>query len=664
MEKNNTDYPNNLYDKIKSNLNNLPEYIKTNLFKYQQVVYDYIINNDSRGLLIIHQTGSGKTITAVSIAEEFRKLKKDILVISPKSLRYNFKKEIITFNKKLNKKITEDEIENKYNFITLGASNMLDQLNIEAKYDKILRKVTEANLENKLLIIDEAHLLFNSIVNGSKIANEFYNLVMNTKNIKILFLTATPITNTPFELVPVLNMCHGYIINPINNKKTTILPEDYGDFYNLYVDEGQNKIKNKEKFQNRLFGLVSYYNKLYFEKQDPFNLQIKKTIKKENFPDKLPLKIETIEMTEYQQLAYDVARSEERLSTFKKIGGFISKNTESSSSSYRIKSRQLSNYYIDTDYIIHSPKMDKIYNNIIKYHNESLNIIYSNFIQAGLIPMSKLLEKNGFINYTTDRKNKENKKFAFFTGDESLSTFDEKEEILKVFTSKENRNGDLIQLLLISSSGAQGIDLKNVRSVHIMEPYWNYSRIEQVEARAIRYKSHIDLDEKDRNVQIYIYISDYNKKLLQEKKNKIKDLINDYKKINKKPSPQELEIEKPTDVSIFMTSIKKPILNNQFIQAISEIAIDCNFYNNKINFDCYSCNSTNKKLYNLDYKSDILLKNPCTEIENIEVEEIIFDGKTYYYDNELNIYQYNEFVNNYNLIINDELLKVLTSNNK
>ena len=39
--------------------------------------------------------------------------------------------------------------------------------------------------------------------------------------------------------------------------------------------------------------------------------------------------------------------------------------------------------------------------------------------------------------------------------------------------SNPNADGELIQLLMITSSGAEGIDLKNVRYVHIMEPYWH-----------------------------------------------------------------------------------------------------------------------------------------------------------------------------------------------
>ena len=53
-----------------------------------------------------------------------------------------------------------------------------------------------------------------------------------------------------------------------------------------------------------------------------------------------------------------------------------------------------------------------------------------------------------------------------------------------------------IKVIMITKAGAEGLDLKNVRNVHIMEPYWYETRIQQVIGRAARYNSHIDLPEK------------------------------------------------------------------------------------------------------------------------------------------------------------------------
>ena len=54
---------------------------------------------------------------------------------------------------------------------------------------------------------------------------------------------------------------------------------------------------------------------------------------------------------------------------------------------------------------------------------------------------------------------------------------------------------------------SEGITLKNVRQVHILEPTWNLSRINQIIGRAIRNHSHDDLPNIDQNVEVYKYVS-------------------------------------------------------------------------------------------------------------------------------------------------------------
>ena len=46
-----------------------------------------------------------------------------------------------------------------------------------------------------------------------------------------------------------------------------------------------------------------------------------------------------------------------------------------------------------------------------------------------------------------------------------------RDDLLRI--SGNNFYGEVINTLMISASGAEGIDLRNVRYVHIMEPYWH-----------------------------------------------------------------------------------------------------------------------------------------------------------------------------------------------
>ena len=93
-------------------------------------------------------------------------------------------------------------------------------------------------------------------------------------------------------------------------------------------------------------------------------------------------------------------------------------------------------------------------------------------------------------------------KYAMFTGDKQLSP-DNRAELEALTT--ENEHGQRIKVVIISKAGSEGIDFKNVRQVHIMEPWYNMNRIEQIVGRAVRNCSHADLPFVERNVQLFLY---------------------------------------------------------------------------------------------------------------------------------------------------------------
>ena len=84
----------------------------------------------------------------------------------------------------------------------------------------------------------------------------------------------------------------------------------------------------------------------------------------------------------------------------------------------------------------------------------------------------------------------------------------------EAYNNIENINGEYIQVMIISESGAEGISLTCVRQVHILEPFWNNVRVDQVFGRAIRRNSHIGPDPRNpwlpvdqQNVEQYLYLS-------------------------------------------------------------------------------------------------------------------------------------------------------------
>ena len=94
-------------------------------------------------------------------------------------------------------------IEDTYSFITYNSSNVVKQ--IEAI----------GSLDNKVIIVDEVHNLATLMVNGLRGAGkqgyEIYKFLFEAINSKIIFLTGTPLVNTPFEIAILFNILRGPI---------------------------------------------------------------------------------------------------------------------------------------------------------------------------------------------------------------------------------------------------------------------------------------------------------------------------------------------------------------------------------------------------------------------------------------------------------------------
>lgn len=79
-------------------------------------------------------------------------------------------------------------------------------------------------------------------------------------------------------------------------------------------------------------------------------------------------------------------------------------------------------------------------------------------------------------------------------------------DVTTAFGTAGNLRGEAVKVMMISGSGAQGINLMNIRSGHILEPHWNTTQLEQVAGRAVRMNSHTKLPPDERNVKIYTYV--------------------------------------------------------------------------------------------------------------------------------------------------------------
>jgi hypothetical protein len=202
-----------------------------------------------------------------------------------------------------------------------------------------------------------------------------------------------------------------------------------------------------------------------------------------------------------------------------------------------------------------SPKMVHIIFNIIKSPGSVL--VYSNYVAMEGLQIFKIyLSFFGFVNFDNDSdynsKSKKPLKKDFYRYMEFHGAIEKntREKNKKIFNSKENSRGKIMKIIMISPAGAEGINLSNVRQVHILEPFWNEARIEQVIGRAIRQCEHKDLPMKERTVDVFRY------KMVR--------------KNEKETSDEKLE----------NISRKKNNLLLSFIEAIKEVAVDCELFKN------------------------------------------------------------------------------------
>ena len=196
---NNTNFSTQIAEKIKK-YNSNQKYEsevdpKLKLFGYQKIIEEYLDKQSPyRGLLLFFGLGSGKTLTAINVAEN---LDRKVVVLLPKSLKQNFINELMKY-------IYSDEskIKKKYLFISSNSSTA----------GKTLEKTI---LNNKLLIIDEVHNLLVNIINPNTInGTKIYDYIMKAKNLKILALSGSPIVNDPFELAMLFNILSGKPLFP------------------------------------------------------------------------------------------------------------------------------------------------------------------------------------------------------------------------------------------------------------------------------------------------------------------------------------------------------------------------------------------------------------------------------------------------------------------
>ena len=321
-------------------------------------------------------------------------------------------------------------------------------------------------------------------------------------------------------------------------------------------------------------------------------------------------------------------------------------------------------YFNPRSLAIYSPKFLKLLQNLQDPKHVGLNLVYSQFRTLegiGLIKMA--MEANDYAQFrikhnkatqqwVLDNRPEDagKRRFALYTGKEDA---EEKEIVRCIFNSEwdqvpssirdellrvsgNNFYGEVINTLMISASGAEGINLRNVRYVHIVEPYWHPVRIEQVVGRARRICSHQDLPAELRTVNVFLYLTVYSptqlKPLSKEEKatadkeeallassdpKTVVDVSNaalKYIRVSRelRESDTSAKTGEPitTDQSLYEIAKTKEEINSNILRCVKETAIDCAIHakaGSKETLKCFTFdNPENKFAYEPNIQDEVI----------------------------------------------------------
>jgi superfamily II DNA/RNA helicase len=426
----------------------------SDLKPHQERVLRKIENSD--GVIVAHRVGAGKTLTSIAAAVNSGL---PIEVVTPASLTPNYEKEL--------KKHVRGNVTARIRSYEMAAKSARKGDGIDT---------------SRFLVVDEAHRLRNA---GTQTSSLLRDDAAKAK--KRLLLTGTALYNQPSDISPLVNIAAG----------RPVLPADPSVFDSKFIQETEvdpglidrmagvqpgikKSLRNHDVLVNALAGKIDLFDEASLE----------------DFPEQVEERIR-VPMSKSQHAVYETVMDAAPLHVRLKIKSGLppSKQEAKDLNAFVAGGRQASlspRPYVqsmtDEDERASTPKIQEAVSRLSSMSKSDPNfrgVVYSNYVEAGLRPYEKSLKREGI-------------KFETLTG--SLSA-KQKAQLV------ENYNSGKTPVLLVSSSGTEGLDLKGTKLVQVLEPHWNNSKIDQVIGRGVRYQSHKHLPPEERKVVVQRYYS-------------------------------------------------------------------------------------------------------------------------------------------------------------
>ena len=518
-------------------------------------------DSSTRNLLMVHGTGVGKTCTAIQIAEEYiirpEFQDKKVFVMANPSVQDNFKTQIFDISRVsvdsdglvLSKQCTGrrylDMIQRSQSEtlrftdkksqqrISLLANRLVGEFYEFSGYTSFanaletkhlystpneLNKWIHDTFDNRLIIVDEAHNLRDTSETGTtKLVSQALEQVVKIANgVTLVLLTATPMYDTYDEILFYMNL---FLWNERKlSSDQTIRTNDIFDADSNFK-EGQESI-----FRGWCQEYISYARG-----ENPFT-----------FPFRLPPPEDIIaqadretdvngaritEQRKYLTLTQSILheRQASAIKGLKNNSVIDSKvicvfpDNKPFRETFTTNGNQYK--YVKDKFLAPSTISEfsskfALIMNILKT-STGMAFVYSNIVESGAQLFAMCLEEHGFdnfagTNFLTETSKEVPKgssgKYVIFTSNSSDS---EIKKALITLKSPENVNGEIIRVVIASPKVSEGVDFRYIRQIHILDPWFNMSRIEQVLGRGMRTCSHALLPFEEQNCTVYLHVCRY-----------------------------------------------------------------------------------------------------------------------------------------------------------
>jgi len=451
--------------------------------------------------LIYHGLGSGKTLASIAHAET---VGSPYTAVGPAALRTNFQKE--------REKWTDQQTPaSVYSFNALSQGNGPD--------------------ETDTLIVDEAQNLRNANSQRTKAVQDLADTAKH-----VLLLSGTPIVNHPHDLAPLISMLTQQTITPEQFDKRYVGHENVspGLFGWLKgVKPGQRPVlQNADELKDLLAGHVDYRPspEMGIDKIDEdytVPMSAEQTSLYQGFWDRLPWLLRW-------KVQNDFPLSNREMQN---LSAFLSGPRQVSLSTLPFMRGRKEPYKAFQQ----SPKLQKaleLATQQLQGNPNARGVAFSNFIDAGLTPYQAALERAGIPS-------------GVFHG--GLTDAQRKAVV-------DDYNKGKLRMLLLGPSGGEGISLKGTRLLQILDPHWNEARTSQAIGRGIRFDSHNDLPEDERNITVQRFESELPPDFLSRLWRKLVQTKPD----NEKNAPG-------SDAYLRQLAKRKTELNEQFLHLLQEV---------------------------------------------------------------------------------------------